>query len=266
MPYTPITSTQNNKVKLAVKLRGKRGRDQENRFLVDYHRDMERALHHGYQLDFALYCEALASEDDNVLVTALPNHRVYEVPESVMQKAAYRQNPGGILGVMHQKAVPHIQQMTAHDKPLLGLVNLQKPGNIGALLRTADATGFTTLLIDTTLDLYNPNIIRSSTGTCFLDTIYHATTQEAIDFFRQNAYRVISAHLDGTTSLFDTTLTGRSAIILGTEDIGLDAIWVSHCDTLVKIPMIGHIADSLNVSVSGAVFMYEALRQRLATT
>lgn len=266
MPYTPITSTQNSKVKLAVKLRGKRGRDQEQRFLVDYHRDMERALDNAYKLDFAFYCEALASEEDRILLEAVPPTHVYEVPEQVMQKASYRQNPGGILGVMHTKDVPHISHLAVSDTPILGLVNLQKPGNIGALLRTADATGFTTLLIDTALDLYNPNIIRSSTGTCFLDSIYQASSQDAIDFFTQNAYRVISAHLDGTVSLFDTTLTERTAIILGTEDIGLDAIWVSHCDTLVKIPMIGHVADSLNVSVSGAVFMYEALRQRLAPT
>lgn len=266
MANTAISSTQNNKVKQASGLRLKRSREQSQRFVIDYYRDLERALEQGYQLDYAFFCEQLASEGDREVLALLPEHLVYPVTEQVMAKASYRQNPGGLLAVMVTPPLPHISQLdTNQASSILALVNLQIPGNIGALLRTADATGFVTVLVDTSLDLYNPNIIRSSTGTCFLNTIYSASSQDAIDFFEQNAYRVLASHLEGATSLFDIDMTGRAAIILGTEDTGLDDLWVNHCDNLVKIPMIGHVADSLNVSVSGAVFMYEALRQRLGS-
>ncbi|MCA9892567.1 MAG: RNA methyltransferase [Anaerolineae bacterium] len=267
MANIPITSTQNNKVKLAFKLRFKRSREQSQRFVIEYYRDLERAIEQGYQLDYAFFCEELASEGDWYIMRMLDPHLIHPVTEQVMVKTSYRQNPGGLLAVMVAPPLPHISQLDpAYAGSVLALVNLQIPGNIGALLRTADATGFMTVMVDTSLDLYNPNIIRSSTGTCFLNTIYAANSRDAIDYFKQNRYQVFASHLDGATSLFDINLADRSAIIMGTEDTGLDEFWVQQCDSLVKIPMIGQVADSLNVSVSGAIFMYEALRQRLQSS
>jgi TrmH family RNA methyltransferase len=192
----------------------------------------------------------------------LPDQQVFEIAPDLMEKASYRENPGGIVAVVRQK--PMRTQPDKYPGLVLALVNLTKPGNIGALLRTADATGVQSIyLIDEQLDRYNPNIIRASTGAVFLDNLVHMSSAEALEDFKKHSYRIIAAHLSGTQSLFDVDFTSHpTVIVFGTEDKGLDDVWVHACDALVKIPMLGKIADSLNVSVSGAVFLYEALRQQ----
>lgn len=260
-----ITSFQNSKIKLANKLVNKRNRDKEKFFLIDYARDLARALDNDYQVEFAFYCEALATEDDNMLVARIDEALVYHISDNLMEKASYRQNPSGLVAIMRQKPILTVNTMPDIEPlHILALVDLRKPGNIGALLRTADSAGFTMIcLIDSVLDIYNPNIIRASTGTVFLDNIYQMTSDEAVQFFKESGISIVAAHLDGQQSLYDVDFrVGRKAIVLGTEDIGLDKAWVDYCDQLVKIPMLGQVSDSLNVSVSGAIFMYEALRQR----
>lgn len=264
-----ISSFQNSKIKLANKLVSKRHREKNDLFIIDYERDLSRALDNGYDVAFAFYCDELASEDDKAVLSRLTTTDVYDVASDLMEKASYRQNPGGIVAIMRQKPTLSLDDLAELDSPhLLALVSLRKPGNIGALLRTADASGFGIIcLIDSVLDLYNPNIIRSSTGAVFLRNIVQMSTDEALTYFKSNDIAIVAAHLSGTQSLYDLDFTAqRTAIALGTEDTGLDEKWVNHSDALVKIPMMGRISDSLNVSVSGAVFMYEALRQRLAST
>ncbi|MGB7339861.1 MAG: TrmH family RNA methyltransferase [Phototrophicaceae bacterium] len=259
-----ITSFQNSKIKLANRLVNKRQREKEGLFLIDYARDLERALANGYEVDFAFYCDALSSSDDKRLRAQLNQDNLYAVDADLMEKASYRQNPSGLVAIMRQKPALTVADAKAIDAPrILALVNLRKPGNIGALLRTADAAGIDMIcLIDSALDIYNPNIIRASTGAVFLNNIYEMTSETAFEFFSTEHIQVIAAHLEGEQSLYDLDFTvGRHAIVLGTEDTGLDDEWVKRCDALVKIPMMGQITDSLNVSVSGAVFMYEALRQ-----
>lgn len=261
-----ITSFQNSKIKLANKLVSKRQRDKENLFLIDYARDLKRALDNEYQVEFAFYCEALATNEDKLLLPQIDDAVVYQISSDLMEKASYRQNPGGLVAIMRQKPLLTVTALHEIDASsnILALVDLRKPGNIGALLRTADSAGFTSIcLIDSALDIYNPNIIRASTGTVFLDNIYQMTSDEAINFFKDNNISIIAAHLEGQRSLYDINFhSERKVIVLGTEDTGLDEAWVKHCDELVKIPMVGQVSDSLNVSVSGAIFMYEALRQR----
>lgn len=256
-----ITSFQNPRIKLIKKLRDKKGREREGRFVIDDTRDLLRALACGYQVDYALYCPALL---DAPLLPELMQTPLYEVPRELMENVNYRSNPAPYLAVMITPAPLGLEALRAAPiAPVLGLVNLEKPGNIGALLRTADATGFkTVLLIDTALDLYNPNLIRSSTGACFLNNVYAISSQEAIRFLTENAYQIVATHLMGDRNLFEVELSPRCAVIMGTEDVGLDARWVEQANLLVKIPMMGTLSDSLNVSVSGAIFMYEALRQR----
>jgi RNA methyltransferase, TrmH family len=259
-----ITSFQNPRVKLVKKLRDKKSREREHRFVIDYERDLVRALAHGYELDFAFYCPDCA---DGVLPEALPRDRVYEVTRDLMEKAGYRVNPSPVVAVMHSKSVPGLEQLNLQiDGPVLGLVGLSKPGNIGALLRTADSAGFKTVfLIDTALDLYNPNIIRSSTGACFLGNVYALSTDDALSFLRRSGYTIFAAHPGSQVNMYATVFPARSAIILGTEDQGLTETWLARADQHVEIPMMGEITDSLNVSVSGALLMYEVLRQQLNT-
>lgn len=259
-----IKSFQNSKIKLANKLVNKRQRDKEGLFLIDYARDLERALACDYQVEFAFYCESLATEEDTALLSQIDDNAIFAVDADLMEKASYRQNPGGLVAIMRQKPALTVDDARSVTSPhILAMVDLRKPGNIGALLRTADAAGMEMVcLIDTALDIYNPNIIRASTGTVFLDNIYQMSSDEAFEFFNENGITIVATHLEGGKSLYDLNFkTGRTAIVLGAEDTGLDEVWASRCDVLVKIPMVGEVSDSLNVSVSGAIFMYEALRQ-----
>jgi len=224
-------------------------------------RDLLRALTCGFEVAHLFYC---ADIDTNGDIEHLPDTIMrYDVPADLLGKISYRSTPSAIVAVMHQPNVKTIQALNKITSPLiLGLVGLRKPGNIGALLRTADATGFKIiLLIDSVMDLFNPNIIRSSTGAVFLNNIYSVTSDDALSYLQQNNYRIIAGIVDGDTPLPDVNFRQSSAVMLGTEDAGLAPYWQAHCDVRVSIPMMGEISDSFNVSVSGAMFMYEALRQ-----
>jgi TrmH family RNA methyltransferase len=254
-----ITSFQNPRVKLAQKLHDKPAREREKLFVIDDARDLERAIAYGFEVEFVLYTPTQADDQDQDLIEDI-DAPIYTVPADILEKASYRQNPGGLVAVLRQKPRQDLPKLEA--RTVLVLVDLRKPGNIGALLRTADAAGVgTVLLVDTALDLYNPNIIRSSTGACFLNTIYTVKSQPALAALKASGYHCLAGHLQGATNLYDVDLTQKSALVLGTEDIGLNELWSTSCDVRVRIPMMGHVTDSLNVSVSGAILMYEALRQ-----
>lgn len=260
-----ITSFQNPRIKLVGKLRDKRERARQNLFVIDALRDLQRALTCHYDIDHLFYCPALDSSGG--ALASLPDVVAYEISRDLMEKISYRDNPSPIVAVMRQKAplTPDDFQQAKPER-VLGLVNLQKPGNIGALLRTADAAGFqAALLVDTALDIYNPNIIRSSTGACFLDNIYNFDSTHALTLLRDGGYTTVAAAVDGEGNLYKADLRQPVAIILGTEDTGLDAVWQTACAMRVQIPMAGRLSDSLNVSVAGAVMMYETLRQNSPT-
>lgn len=260
MPTERITSLQNPRIKLARALQDKKAREREARFLVDDLRDLQRAMSLGYEVDYALFCPALATPSEAELAQSLS--QVYETSAEAQAKAAYREHPNGLIAVLHSHLPRSLDDLAAHQTPyLLVLVNLQKPGNIGALLRSADSTGFSAvLLVDTTLDIYNPNIIRASTGAVFLDNLYVLSSDQALPYLTAH-YRLLAGHLQAEHHLFEADLRPPLALVLGTEDQGLPPRWANACQR-VKIPMVGRITDSLNVSVSGAIFMYEALRQR----
>ena len=235
--------------------------NKKNLFVIDYERDLERALQQDYTIEFMMYDPAVA---DVAFIQNLGDVTCYEITEQVLKKVSYRENSAGFVAVLQSKPVKNLADLQAKTvKHILGLVDLRKPGNLGALLRTADATNFDAiLLVDMSLDLYNPNIIRSSTGACFLDNIYQFDSTTTIDYCKQNNIQVVSAYVTGDKTLYDVDFQQPTAIMLGTEDKGLSQKWVTNSDQLVNIPMAGRISDSLNVSVSGAIFMYEALRQR----
>lgn len=253
-----LASAQNSKIKLVNRLRSKRGREQFSRFLIDYDRDLQRAFDCGYRADFILYCPEMVE-------LAVPaNVELHQVTPELMTRISYRENPSGIIGVMHSRPAQGPAELRrATIRHALALVDLRVPGNIGALLRTADAAGIeAVILVDTALDLYNPNIIRSSTGACFLDCVYQLGSDEAWAYLQGNSFRIICADVAGATSVFDLDMRGKSAIVLGAEDSGLSQFWLDGADSRVQIPMAGRLSDSLNVSVSGAVLMYELHRQQ----
>ena len=256
-----LASAQNSKIKLVNRLRSKRGREQASRFLIDYERDLQRALSCGYQVDFILHCPEIGE-------IALPEDvDAYQVVPQLMTRISYRENPSGIIAVMHSQATKGFAEIgQAPVNRALVLVDLRVPGNVGALLRTADAAGIdAVLLVDSALDIYNPNIIRSSTGACFIGDIFQLSSAEAISYLRRNGFQIVCADVSGLTSIYEFEFRSKSAIVLGAEDSGLSQFWIDQADCLVHIPMAGRLSDSLNVSVSGAVFLYELYRQRHAS-
>ena len=253
-----ITSAQNSKIKLVNRLRSKRGRQNEARFLIDYERDLQRALQQGYEIDFIIYCPEMA------VAPSVNGIDAHQVTPALLKRISYRENPDGIIAVMYSRPAKDLAQLRETDiQHALVLVNLQVPGNIGALLRTADAAAMdAVILVDTALDLYNPNVIRSSTGACFLDNIYLLSNDEALSFLKSGGFQIIAADVAGAGALYDVDLRPKTAIVLGTEDRGLEPCWINDADQVVRIPMRGLVSDSLNVSVSGAIFMYELYRQK----
>lgn len=255
-----ITSEQNSKIKLVKRLRGKRGRINARRFLIDYERDLRRALDCGYSIDFLLHCPEIAD------APALPDVDIHQVTPQLMKAISYRENPAGLVAIMHSRPAKGLADLgDAALESIAVLVKLSVPGNVGALLRTADAAGIdAVILVDSALDLYNPNVIRSSTGACFRDNVYQLSSGEAVSYLRQSGFQIVAAAVDGATSLFALDLRGKTAIVLGSEDRGLPETWLAQADQRVSIPMAGALSDSLNVSVSGAILMYERYRQEIA--
>jgi len=255
-----ITSEQNSRIKQVKRLRGKRGRAQAKRFLIDYERDLRRALRCGYAIDYLLHCPEIAA------APSLDGVEIHQVSPQLMKRISYRENPAGLVAILHSRPAKGLAELGASSLCHVAvLVNLSVPGNVGALLRSADAAGIeAVILVDCALDLYNPNIIRSSTGACFRGNVYQLSSYEAVRYLRQKGYQIVAAAVDGATSLFELDFGGRTAIVLGSEDQGLPEPWLAQADQLARIPMTGAVSDSLNVSVSGAILMYERYRQQHA--
>ena len=252
-----ITSAQNSKIKLVKRLRSKRGRQNEARFVIDYERDLQRALRQGYKIDFLLYCPELSPAPGDPTVEA------HQVTRPMLKRVSYRENPEGVIAVVHsQPAKSQSQLAAAQPGNAIALVGLAVPGNIGALLRSADAAGIdAVILVDMALDLYNPNIIRSSTGACFRDNIYILSEDEALAFLKREGFQLVAADVAAERTFYEVDFGPKSAIALGREDEGLPPKWIDRADRVARIPMKGAVCDSLNVSVSGALFMYEMVRQ-----
>ncbi|MCD8313199.1 MAG: RNA methyltransferase, partial [Bacteroidales bacterium] len=187
-----------------------------------------------------------------------------EIPAEIYDKVAYRGGTEGILAVLRTKE-HRLEDLQLGSVPLIVVLErVEKPGNLGAVLRSADAAGADAVIIcDSPSDLYNPNVIRSSTGTVFSMPIAETSTPQAIAWLRQRGIRILTAQLQDSEWYYDTDMVGGSgvAIVMGTEDLGLTDAWREAADAHIRIPMLGQ-ADSLNVSVSAAVLLFEAVRQR----
>lgn len=253
-----ITSLQNPRIKQVRRLRDQRSRFEEGRYVIDSRRDLARALSAGHQVDYVLVESSLFGSLSDV-----PLDMQISVSAQAMDKASYRDNSDGITAVMVRQAVPGAEEfMRTWRGPVLGLVALEKPGNVGALLRTADAAGFgSVVLIDCPIDIYNPNVIRASTGAVFLGNLYEMTTTEAQEVFSACDLRTYATHLDAATDAFSVRFVKASVLLMGKEDAGLPDEWLAFADERIIIPMAGQIADSLNVAAAGAVLMYEVYRQ-----
>jgi RNA methyltransferase, TrmH family len=270
-----ITSMKNPRVAEAVRLRDRRHRQQQGRTVIDGVRELRRAVDAGVKIVEAFVCEPLCHSDDTrALVEALPQRgcEMLVVTEPIFQKLAFGQRAEGVLGVAEvpRHTLELLSQVDmgrrpegAGRPPLLAVIEaVEKPGNLGAVLRSADAAGVSAVIAaDPRTDLYNPNAIRASMGTIFTVPVCEAASGETLAWLRERGFAILAARVDAAVSYTEVDYRGPAAIVLGSEAAGLSSVWTGSEVTAICLPMLG-AADSLNVSVTAAVLFYEALRQR----
>lgn len=266
MAQTPrITSRQNPQVKSAVRLRDGHERRQRRQFVIDGLREIARAMESGIRPHQAFICDELCKSDECLSLQAKVEseaQEVFQVSPDVFAKLAFGDRMDGM--VIIAEAPQHtLANLQLPANPLVAVLEgLEKPGNVGAILRSADAVGVDAVIVaDGRTDLYNPNTIRASLGTVFRRNVCEATRAEAIQWLRSANLAIIAARPDAQKLYTDTNLRDGVAIVLGSESAGLTASWNGTSITPVRLPMHG-LADSLNVSTTAAVLFYEALRQR----
>ncbi|MDI1255153.1 MAG: RNA methyltransferase [Flavobacterium sp.] len=257
-----ITSIQNPFIKSLVQLQEKaKARKQSGTFLIEGQREIMLALKGGYELETVLFYPELISESQ---ISKLTNNRIQliEINKEVFEKLAYRDTTEGVIAVAKSKNLK-LSNLKLSEKPLLLIAEApEKPGNIGAMLRTADAAKLDAVIIANPKgDLYNPNIVRSSVGCLFTNNIATGTTAEIIAFLQQNKINFYCATLQNSTSYHTQDYTKPTALVVGTEATGLTQEWRDAATQNIIIPMQGEI-DSMNVSVAAAILIFEAKRQR----
>jgi TrmH family RNA methyltransferase len=260
-----ITSPANPRIKQLVSLRRRRGREHSDVTLVEGLAEIELALAAGVRPRTLYYCAALASPASLPLAgrVAGSGAEVIGVSRPVFEKISYREGPDGWLAVVPAIAAD-LARLDPGPAPLvLVCAGLEKPGNLGAILRTADAAGVAAVIAaDPVTDWGNPNVVRASKGTVFSVPVASAAGAAVLEWIAARGLRIVAATPDATQLVTETDLTGPVAIAVGAEQTGLPADWLARADVRVRIPMFGR-ADSLNVSTSAAIIAYEAVRQRL---
>lgn len=259
-----ISSTQNAHIKQLIQLKEKsRVRKKEGTFLIEGVREISLASKGNYEFKEILFVPSIF--DENKLESFISETKatiITEITSEVYAKLALRNSTEGVVAVAKSKT--HLlKDLKLSSNPLILVAEApEKPGNIGALLRTADAAGIDAVLIaNPKTDLYNSNIIRSSVGTVFTVQIAMASTAEIISFLEYNAINKYGAALTASTSYTSVNFKKPSAIIVGTESVGLSKEWLNQTTQNIIIPMHGEI-DSMNVSVSASILIFEAIRQR----
>jgi TrmH family RNA methyltransferase len=258
-----ITSTQNPYIKNLLKLQDKsRERRKQALFLIEGKREISLAISANYEFDTILYYPELISEDE-ILHLFNTNINRIEISKEVYQKLAYRDSTEGIIAVTKTKDFSLKNIHFKNEKPLILVAeSIEKPGNIGAILRTADAANIDAVFIaNPKSDMFNNNIIRSSVGCVFTNQIAVASSEEMIAFLNENNIDIYAATLQNSNEYHQEKYTNASAIVVGTEATGLSEIWRENATQNINIPMQGKI-DSMNVSVAAAIVIFEAKRQR----
>jgi RNA methyltransferase, TrmH family len=264
LTMTPITSLQNPRVKNAVRLRDRHHREKQGLILIDGARELRRAVAAGVRVVDLFVCEPLCRGDDaRRLLDAPPQvGELLHVSEAVFQRLAFGQRAEGVLAVAEMPRPTVAMIAPPVDALVAVLEGIEKPGNVGAVVRSADAAGVSAVLVaDARTDLYNPNAIRASLGTIFTMPVCAAASDETLRWLRAGGFRIFTARVDGAVPYTEADYRGPTAIVLGSEAAGLSPIWTGDDVQPVRLPMLGK-ADSLNVSVAAAVLFYEALRQR----
>jgi len=262
-----ISSTANPAIKrLQSLIKNNRKRREEGVVIIEGVKEISAALHSGYTFTEIFVCREIFK--DSVLEMALLKASaqnplfIREINTHVYESLAYRESRQGIIALAWPGS--HLlSDLKLRKNPLiLVLEAVEKPGNLGAMLRTADAAGADAVVVcDPLADIYNPNVIRSSVGCVFYCPIAVASSADTINWLKEHHIKVYATALPATKMYYDINFCGPTALVMGSEAEGLSRLWFDHADELIKIPMLGK-TDSLNVSTSAAIVVYEAVRQR----
>jgi TrmH family RNA methyltransferase len=257
-----ITSLQNARIKDVVKLRERRERDKTDLFLIEGYRELKRALDAKRSVSMIFYCPELFLGSNERTLLDQSGAELIQCTEEVFLKISYRDRPDGLLGIAPQVHLS-LSDLKLKKNPFLVIAeSIEKPGNLGTILRSCDAAGVDAVIVcDPTTDIHNPNVVRSSVGTLFTLPVIEADSFETLAFLKEKSIAVVAATPHAKLEFTKTDLSGPVAIAVGTEQYGLSEQWMKEADISVKIPMFG-IADSLNVASATTLMLYEVVRQR----
>ncbi|MES2345879.1 MAG: RNA methyltransferase [Chlamydiota bacterium] len=262
-----ISSTQNPKIKDAMRLQNRRERDETGLFLIEGYRELKRAVDSGtVHFEQLFICpEFFLGSNEQDLINKVETE-IYTCSQAVFSKLSYRDRPDGMIGIAHQMrhTLPSLFPRIAKTKVpfLLVAEAIEKPGNLGTILRSADAVGIDGVIVcDKCTDIYNPNVVRASVGTLFAIPVVEATSAETLIWLQEKNIKVVAATPSADVTFTEADFTEPLAIVVGTEQLGLSEAWMQSADIRVSIPMNG-VADSLNVGAATTLLLYEVLRQR----
>jgi len=262
-----LSSSKNPKIKDLLLLSEKsKERRERALFVVEGKREIEAALSAGYKIYELFYCPGLSNvlntQQSRTLEHNYPAERYYSLTEEIYSKVAYRSGTEGIIAVFRYKNIS-LKDIPLSSNPLIiVLESVEKPGNLGAVLRTADAANADAVIVcDPLTDLFNPNIIRSSIGGIFTNKVCVSSSEDTFNWLTENNITIFAAQLQDAELYHKSDMSGATAVVMGTESLGLKPFWREKAHHRIRIPMLGTL-DSLNVSVSTAIICFEALRQR----
>lgn len=269
MSFPVLTSLQNPRVKQVVKLRDRAEREQTGLFLIEGYRELLRAVDAGHPVETLFICPSLfLGTNEQALIQRIlkKGSLLQECSEAVFRKISYRDRPDGLLGMAPQQhlSLSDLEGKLAKQHPpfLVVAEAIEKPGNLGTILRSSDAVGVDGLIVcDRCTDIHNPNVVRASVGTLFTVPVVEAAGRETLSWLRERGISIVAATPSAQKEFTEVDLAGSVAIALGTEQLGLSQMWMQEADIQVRIPMNG-VADSLNVAMATTLLLYEVLRQR----
>lgn len=257
-----ITSLQNPRIKQVVRLRERKERNASGLFIIEGYRELLRAIDAGHPINELYICPDLflGTNEDSLIKRC--SAELFECSEAAFRKISYRDRPDGLLAIAPVQAKT-LEQIQPSENPFFIVAEaIEKPGNLGTILRSSDAVGLDGLIVcDRCTDIHNPNVVRASVGTLFTVPVIETSSREAIDWLKQNGIAVAAATPAAEKLYTEVDLSGPIAIAVGTEQLGLSKMWMEEADIQVRIPMRGQ-ADSLNVATATTLLLYEVLRQR----
>lgn len=258
---TVITSLQNPRIKEAVKLRDRRTREESGLFLIEGYRELKRALEAGRTVQTLFYCPELFLGSNEEALKKQCKAALHCTKE-VFEKISYRDRPDGLLAIAPQVHL-RLPDLVLKKNPFLVVAeSIEKPGNLGTILRSCDAAGVDAVIVcDPTTDIHNPNVVRSSVGTLFTLPVIEASAEETLAFLKSHGIASVAATPHAEKEFTQANLQVPLAIVVGTEQYGLTETWMKNADIAVRIPMLG-VADSLNVASATTLLLYEVVRQR----